>query len=544
MATYRRFRVQRKYINGQPTDETRLGEQIDSTDYPSLEECERGSGCTDLEYRWVDVQNEYICEGMNKYTKQMKQQKCVTETEWADVYPYEYQKGTVIETSSTDCGYVPTSIKLYVQTDGNGELDLYPIKSQYNYNEVITLDAVPHDDYEFSCYYYGSTNTYGLTTTNSHLMLEMTHDWYVSAAFSYNPTLYNLYTTVEGDGRIIVNPSKSGYLYGELVDLTASASSGYVFQGFEYGSTAAYGSTTLNKNFQVTMYNDLYAKAKFIKSVTPPTSGSLYYSYINGTESWYSWTKSILSSADNNGSNAKIIIDYDAVITSIPENAFFGCSRLEMVSFPNCTYVSNSAFLLGTLDSQTKKLQSFYMPNVQTIGKTAFYGCGFSSLYLPQLLSGDSYCFAYCASLVSVNLPLVTYLSEGAFCEDTNLTSVNLPNLSVVYPYTFQLCQSLYSIRLSNVQTLLSSAFDRCTHLQSATFDVCSLIYEYAFYSCTDLSRITLLSNQVCSLRYSEAFWRTGITSSKGSILVPANLVAAYKSARNWSYFSNRIFGA
>ena len=65
MATYRRFRVQRKYINGKPTDETRLGEQIDSTDYTSLEECKRGSGCTNLEYRWVDVQNEYICEGFN-----------------------------------------------------------------------------------------------------------------------------------------------------------------------------------------------------------------------------------------------------------------------------------------------------------------------------------------------------------------------------------------------------------------------------------------------------------------------------------------------
>lgn len=105
MATYRRFRVQRKYINGQPTDETRLGEQIDSTDYPSLEECERGSGCTDLEYRWVDVQNEYICEGMNKYTKQRREQRCVGTDEWVAIYPYEYQKGEIMEERSEDCGF-------------------------------------------------------------------------------------------------------------------------------------------------------------------------------------------------------------------------------------------------------------------------------------------------------------------------------------------------------------------------------------------------------------------------------------------------------
>ena len=105
MATYRRFRVQRKYVNGKPTDETRLGEQIDSTDYPSLEECKRGSGCTDLEYRWVDVQNEYICEGVNKYTKQRREQRCVGTDEWVAIYPYEYQKGEIIEERSEDCGF-------------------------------------------------------------------------------------------------------------------------------------------------------------------------------------------------------------------------------------------------------------------------------------------------------------------------------------------------------------------------------------------------------------------------------------------------------
>ena len=107
MAIYRRFRVQRKYVNGQPTEEYRLGAEIDSTDYNSLEECNKGSNCTELEYRWVDMESadDYICDGTNKYKKQRKQQKCVTEEAWTNVYPYEYQKGELIEEKSEDCGF-------------------------------------------------------------------------------------------------------------------------------------------------------------------------------------------------------------------------------------------------------------------------------------------------------------------------------------------------------------------------------------------------------------------------------------------------------
>jgi hypothetical protein len=43
-------------------------------------------------------------------------------------------------------------------------------------------------------------------------------------------------------------------------------------------------------------------------------------------------------------------------------------------------------------------------------------------------------------------------------------------------------------------------------------------------------------------LKNSKAFSVTGIWSNKGSIFVPASLVASYKAATNWVFFSNRIF--
>ena len=39
MAVYRRYRIQQKYVNGQPTEEYRLNDEIDGKDYSSIEEC-------------------------------------------------------------------------------------------------------------------------------------------------------------------------------------------------------------------------------------------------------------------------------------------------------------------------------------------------------------------------------------------------------------------------------------------------------------------------------------------------------------------------
>ena len=61
------------------------------------------------EYRWVnmDSSTDYYCEGTTKYYKQKKQQSTDGGSTWQDVSPAEYQRGTVAEYQSTDCGYVP-----------------------------------------------------------------------------------------------------------------------------------------------------------------------------------------------------------------------------------------------------------------------------------------------------------------------------------------------------------------------------------------------------------------------------------------------------
>lgn len=67
-------------------------------------------------YRWtnLDPSVDYYCNSQT-YTKYYKQQKEVSydngET-WEYVTPAEYQQGDVAEVRSTDCGYVPTTLKV------------------------------------------------------------------------------------------------------------------------------------------------------------------------------------------------------------------------------------------------------------------------------------------------------------------------------------------------------------------------------------------------------------------------------------------------
>ena len=408
MAIYRRFRVQRKYVNGQPTEEYRLGVEIDSTDYNSLEECNRGSDCTELEYRWVDMESadDYICDGTNKYKKQRKQQKCVSEEDtWTNVYPYEYQKGELIEHDSVDCGYGSGKYHIYGATDGHGSINISPSKGYYSSTDVVTITALPSTNYMFSCYYYGRNLEYGSVTYNSVLSLTMSHNWYVSALF---------------------------------------------------------------------------------RSVAPSV-GSLYYSYYNGEEHWYEWSKSTLSKSDNAGSLASIIIDYSGVIQMIPSSAFISHSYLISISLPNCSEVSDDAF------RSCYKLQSVNLPLCENLGSGAFYSCSaLQSIDLPVCSSIGIYTFDTCKSLQSVNLPNCTFVGYGAFNNCYKLQSVNLPLCEHLGNEAFRDCSALQSIDLPKCSKVSGFAFHYCTSLQSIDLPLCEHIGEFVFEECTSLQSIDL----------------------------------------------------
>ena len=58
-------------------------------------------------YRWITIIGEYLCEGKDKYEKQKYQVSHDGGIVWEDVTPIQYQKGQLIERNSKDCGYAP-----------------------------------------------------------------------------------------------------------------------------------------------------------------------------------------------------------------------------------------------------------------------------------------------------------------------------------------------------------------------------------------------------------------------------------------------------
>ena len=146
-------------------------------------------------------------------------------------------------------------------------------------------------------------------------------------------------------------------------------------------------------------------------------------------------------------------------------------------------------------------------------------------------------------TIQTVNLPYATSVGGYAFQNCGSLSQVSLPMCSRIGDFAFYSCYSLSQISLPVCSVIGWVAFIYCSSLTKISLPVCSYIAGYqTFNNCSSLSMITIGYSSVCHLENSNAFNATQITSSTGSIYVPASLVDSYKSATNWSYFSTQIF--
>ena len=141
----------------------------------------------------------------------------------------------------------------------------------------------------------------------------------------------------------------------------------------------------------------------------------------------------------------------------------------------------------------------------------------------------------------TVDLPNCLYVGNKAFYYCTGLTTVNLPSCTDLYASAFKSCWNLSYISLPNATRLSIYCLANCSVLQTISLPKCSYLNKYAFWSCYNLNTIYMgieLST-VASMVSRNALLDC---SALQSIYVPASLVDAYKSAPNWSYFSNQIF--
>ena len=220
----------------------------------------------------------------------------------------------------------------------------------------------------------------------------------------------------------------------------------------------------------------------------------------------------------------------------IESSIFINYSALSQISFPRCEYIGDSTFYGCT------SLNSINLPICSYIGSDAFYSCSLlSQVSLPMCSYIGASAFHRCYSLSQVNLPVCSYIENNAFYNCKLLNQVNFPVCSYIGNSVFFNCYSLSQASLPLCEYIGSGAFRTCS-LLSLSLPVCSYIGGLAFYGCSSLSIITIGYSGICSLGDARTFETTQITSSTGSIYVPASLVDSYKSANYWSYFSTQIF--
>ena len=225
-------------------------------------------------------------------------------------------------------------------------------------------------------------------------------------------------------------------------------------------------------------------------------------------------------------------------VTSIGDNAFWGCSGLTSVTIPNSvSYIGKYAFAScsgltsvtvdknnGTYDSRnncnaiietsTNKLivgcNNTIIPNsVTSIGEFAFSDCsGLTSVAIPNSVTsiGES-AFARCSGLTSVTIPnSVTSIGSWTFYGCSGLTSVTFNAEKCTYMGSdsypvFNDCINLTTLNIGNkVTTIPNSAFRDCSGLSSVTIpNSVTSIGDYAFSSCSGLTSVTI-GNSVTSI--------------------------------------------
>ena len=274
--------------------------------------------------------------------------------------------------------------------------------------------------------------------------------------------------------------------------------------------------------------------------------------------------------------NSLTSVTIPAGVTNIEEGAFAGCSALTAINV-NATNVAYSS-VDGILYDKTQtslvqcpgaKSGAVVIPSsVTSIGNDAFFGCsGLTSVTIPNSVSSiGAHAFSGCSGLTSVTIPgSVTSIGEVPFGGCSALTAINVDasygdtngdgviNGSDAYDGAYI---SVDGILYNESQTTLiqcpggksgavaipgsvtsigTYAFTNCISLTSVTIgNGVTSIGDRAFLACSGLTKITVKNPTPPTLGVSTFL---NVDTATCVLEVPTGAKAAYKAANQWKDF-------
>lgn len=304
-------------------------------------DCGGGGGVT--QYRWAEVDGEYICINNSKYKLLRKELYDAENKIWIAVYPLETKEGDLIEENSEQCGYG----EQWIDTDDWGckEVD-EPIVTECGVSALFTDGTYSYMSYDYSIIGDG----YG--------------------SWGYDGTWQSA-VTIKGMGDCIT--TLSSFSISTLKEIEFSAVTRVLSKAFD-------GCENLEK---VELPNCSYIESSAfigcgqLKKASFPKC--LYVEY----------------EAFDYCRNLSIVNLPNCV--SIGSSAFYSCELLESINLPVCSYICSGAF------GKCYTLKMVELPNCSYIDKYAFWNCsGLSKVSLPVCISINSCGFCDCSNLKDI----------------------------------------------------------------------------------------------------------------------------------------------
>ena len=445
--------------------------------------------------RWTE--DGYMCDAYSKY-KRLRRYISEDNVQWVETNTYK--RGDLIEDKSFDCGYIPTEV-YYEWRTVDTMCDGF---NKYNRERKYISDD-GNRWYATNIYRQGSLIESNSTDCGYVPRIEYEYQWVITTK-----TIcvgYNKYYLYKKQRRV----KNSGAAWEDVVPTETS----YNGNGTMTPQLIEENSPDCGYTPPVEpQYDWRVVQGHICASCDGTEENALVYTYFvsdpNYIENGYSECSQGISYSGH-----LLTATIGTCVTSISESAFAGETMMHTVRIPSTvTSIGNSAFI------GCRGLIDMTLPNsIQTIGNSAFQGCiQLSSMSLPNSLKniGES-AFKGCQNILYINIPsMLTTISDNAFNECTGLSDIVIPR---------------------NVESIGYAAFANCNGASYITIEGTYVtIHGSAFNNCTRLKKITVKS-QIPPVMDGAAFQDT----NNCPICVPSGSVEAYKAAEGWSSYASRI---
>ena len=449
---------------------TNLQNQIDSLQ-EALEACCSGQTGETL-YRWITLtgSNDYICSGTTKYSKEQKQQSTDNGATWTNVSPAEYRTGSVIETQSSDCGYQPTIEYQWVTVSGgyvcSGTTKYSQEKKQYRVDGGSWIDTDPLQTRQGSTIIETDSTDCGYIAPQYRWYQASASDYLCSGTSKYYKEYYQI-STDGGNTWNNVTPTQTRQ--GALIE-SQSTDCGYIAPQYRWYTAPnsdyiCSGTTKYEKQY----YQVSYDGGTTWENVTPTQTRTGNIIETESTDCGYVEGTKLLGLKNNNRLYAYDCGTSSAITSAETYSSATRPYSVDKIRIGSCvTNISGKSFsdcyVLSTVSGDTS--------NITTIGNSAFLRChALSALSFPNVTSIDMTAFVECSALTSVTLSKLVTVNDDAF-RDCDLRTLDLPRIAYIHGLAFYHNSNLASVTIGEHLTdLYGSAFKYCTALTSVTIN-------------------------------------------------------------------------